>query len=315
MSKAVNITSHLLHGPWAGKHEGCWKSRFPNVWLAVLQLCTTLTLLSRGWLMFRWDSHIRGLCWNEELLTPWIEQYTDSSWDDYALHSDPYITSSIEWLGITLMIISGLCLLLRVPKLAWLKWSLVPAFLIMTLDAFGNLADKDYDAAMAMEYALQVGTPLALLMALTRHKWNRTWGWIVSLLAASCFLGHGLYAAGHFPLPWSFQTMSMTILRVDEEQAKAFLYLAGVLDFIVAAAILIPALRRPALYYMILWGGVTSLARVLAHYNPALKYNGLDPWVAEMLVRSSHWLLPLLILALLPSYTKQSNRRDDSRDE
>jgi len=270
----------------------------------MLQLTVCLTLASRGWLMYKWGSHIRSLLWNEEAVSPLLEKYTSLSWEDYALESDPFITTGIEWLGIILMVGAVLTLLMRVPYFTVFKWFLVPLWAILTLDSFSNYVDVNYQVAMLIEYVLQAGIPLLFLWVLVWPMALKTWAWMASLCLSACFIGHGLYAVGFHPVPWSFQVMTMDILGVSEESALAFLYTVGVLDFVAAIAILVPQLRRVGIYYMVVWGGATAIARILAHYDPAQKYNGMDPWIAECVVRSSHWLVPMLLLMMLPLWNQ-----------
>ena len=93
--------------------------------------------------------------------------------------------------------------------------------------------------------------------------------------------------------------MTTGILPVTEEGSLLFLKIVGWLDFVVVALLFIPVTQRAALIYMICWGGATSLARVLTYYEPNLPWNGMDPWLAEALVRTSHFLVPLWLLLQL----------------
>ncbi|MFC4995115.1 hypothetical protein [Rubritalea tangerina] len=290
---------HCIRGQLS-PHEGSLYSKVAWLWLSLLQLAVAVTFAARGWLMYRWDSHIRGLIWNEEAVAPLLAKVSDVSWEDFALESDPYITGGIEFLGIALMVGAFLTLLMRIPYFAIFKWALIPLWAIVALDSYSNFFDVHYQEGMLIEYALQVGLPLLFLWVLVFPRQLVAWGWVACCLASMCFIGHGLYAVGHHPVPWLFQNMTMEILGVGESAAKGWLYLMGVLDFIVAIGVLVPWLRKPSLVYMVFWGGVTSIARVLAHYEPAEKFYGMDPWVAEMFVRCSHWLVPLLVLMLLP---------------
>jgi|GEM_PF-373377 hypothetical protein len=297
------IIQHLIAGKYCPR-EGSLYARVSWLWLTMLQLTVSLTLASRGWLMYKWDSHIRSLLWNEEAVSPLLEKYTNLSWEDYALESDPFITTGLEWLGIVLMLGAVLTLLMRIPYFAIFKWFLIPLWAILALDSFSNYFDVSYQLGMLIEYMLQAGIPLLFLLVLMFPRMLKTWAWVTSLFVSACFIGHGLYAVGYHPVPWSFQVMTMEILGISEESSISFLYTVGVLDFMAGIAILVPILRRLGLYYMFAWGGATSLARILAHYDPSLKYHGMDPWVAECVVRTSHWVVPMLLLMLLPLWDK-----------
>ena len=92
--------------------------------------------------------------------------------------------------------------------------------------------------------------------------------------------------------------MTMDLLRCSDATALRFLLVVGILDFVAAACVLLPALRiqQAGLVYMVLWGGATALARVLTYYDPSVDLYGLDPGIAQTLVRTSHWALPLFML-------------------
>lgn len=294
---------HLTTGGFTPSENSLY-SRVSWLWVTLLQIAVSLTFAARGWLMYRWDSHIRSLCWHEEVMSPLIIKYTSLTWEDYALESDPYITTGIEWLGIILMFGAVLTLMMRIPYFAIFKWFLIPLWGILALDNLSNYFDVAYQSGMLIEFSLQASAPLLLLWVLVFPRMLKTWGWLATILVSACFIGHGLYAVGYHPVPWIFQTMTMGILGVEEETARSMLYAMGVLDFIVAFCVFIPFLRRPALYYMVLWGMATAVARIWAHYEPAQKYNGLDPWIAECVVRTVHWMIPLLLLMLLRSWNQ-----------
>jgi hypothetical protein len=106
------------------------------------------------------------------------------------------------------------------------------------------------------------------------------------------FVGHGLYAVGYYSVPLHFQMMTTEILSLSEGGSLRFLEIFGWLDFLVVPFVLFRWTRWAALFYMFCWGGATALARILAYYDEALPYNGMDPWFAEAMVRTSHWAIP-----------------------
>ena len=301
----MKFMKYMLDGVFTPQSESA-RARLPSLWLFLLQLTVAVTLAARGWLMYRWDSHLRGLLWNEGAMRPFVEEYLLMDWQQYANESDPYITLGIEILGGVLMVGGLLTLLMHVRPLSFLKWLLLPLWMILALDSYSNYFDVSYQEGMLIEYALQASTPLLLLWVLVLPNRMRVWAWGASVLVAMCFIGHGMYAMGYHPVPWSFQVMTMDILGVDETMAKRILYVAGILDFAVAIGILIPVARRVSLIYMIFWGGVTALARIWAHFDKATKYWGIDPWLAETLVRTVHWMIPVLLLMLLRSRSPNS---------
>ena len=212
------------------------------------------------------------------------------TWQQFAEHSEPTLTSVLEYLGMFQMLCAVVPWLVIVNRLRWTRWLLLPAGLLLVLDDIGRWIDADRELGMVIEHALQVASPFLLLMALSSIS-ERVWMQSVAVAASLTFIGHGLYAIGFYSVPLIFQTMTMQILDCEQNTALTFLIIAGVLDFIAVTGLWISFTRSWALIYMIGWGATTALARVWAH-------NGIDPWLAETLVRTSHWSLPLILLYL-----------------
>ena len=271
--------------------------------LGVLQFLVSLLLLSRGWLTWRWDSPIRDLIWEEKWWSPVLAKF-EVTWSHFARTSDSWITPSLERMGIFLMVSALIPWLAGFSRLRWMRWLLVPAILILVLDAFSRWVGRDMQAGMLMEYALRMVAPIALLISLGRGSALRVIReriviGILLIATAVTFTGHGLYAMGHYSVPLDFRVMTTGILPVTEAGSLLFLKIVGWLDFVVVALLFIPVTQRSALIYMICWGGATSLARVLTYYEPNLPWNGMDPWLAEALVRTSHCLVPFWLLLQL----------------
>ncbi len=271
----------------------------PRHLVSLAQLTLALTLLARGWLTYHWDHPVRGLIWYEEWWTPVLRTCFGISWSEFAQTSDTWITPCIEALGLGLMLTGGFVLLLR--QRFWQKWRilLVPVMLFMLVDVFARYAEKDFQVGMAIEFMLQAFTPwLFYLLLAKKPRWRLIYPATI-LSVACCFIGHGSYAIGYYPVPAHYLLMTMKLLSVDIESARVFLTIVGTLDILVVAALLVARLRQLALGYMAFWGLVTALARVLSYIDSTQKWYGLDPWLLETIVRSSHWLMPLLLLSLL----------------
>lgn len=253
-----------------------------NHWLTILRWCVSLTVLARGWLTWKWDSPVRGLIWNER----WWSERID--WEAFALGSDASITKGLETLGICLMLSAAVPWLTAMSKLKWTVWLLVPMAAALFLDAFARFIDSGSQLGMAIEHTLQWGCPLLLFMVLKKGSISR--GWIIAASVATMFtfVGHGLYAVGFHPVPLTYQTMTSALLGIEGAGVFTFLTAFGILDFAAAIALLFKPLRKYALYYLIVWGALTALARVIT--GPTF-----DPWAMETVVRSCHWIVPVLI--------------------
>ena len=263
-----------------------------RAWIVALRVCVSAVLLSRGWLTFQWDSPIRSLLWHEDWLAAPLG-FFGVSWEEYALYSGPYLDVTFQIIGILLMALSLLPWLLPLGKAVNWLWVAVA---ILAVDSIGRWIGAGYDLGMAIEHSLQMGAPVALWLALRRPENDRFWLGFVLLASALTFVGHGLYAVGFHPVPLSYQTMTMAILGIGTDSAIVFLKVVGWLDFVAAVGIFFPMTRIPALAYMVVWGGATAAARVVSHAGFDQPLLGLDPWLAETLVRTPHWLLPLLAI-------------------
>ena len=95
-------------------------------WLTWLTLGTSLTLLARGWLTWRWDSPIRGLFWQEDWWSPLLDR-VGLSWKSWAENSDAFISPFLDVLGIFLVLAAIIPWLARAGVKRGTGW-LWPAF-------------------------------------------------------------------------------------------------------------------------------------------------------------------------------------------
>lgn len=277
-----------------------WRQERPSAWMMFLQAGASATLVARGWLTWRWDSPIRGLAWQEEWWSGLLEKQFDIPWSTFAKASDPYITSGLLVIGALLIAIGFVPWIIIHPRLQKLRGLLWLGSALLALDSIARWVGKDYDFGMAIEHSLQILAPIALFLATSGRANEKVLTLLLGVGSAFTFIGHGLYAIGFHPVPLSYQTMTMKLLSLGSEGTIRFLFLVGALDLVAAAALLIRPLRVAGLLYMTAWGFLTALARVASHVGASQPLHGLDPWIAETLVRTSHWLLPLLLLGLLP---------------
>lgn len=295
-----------------------WLNYSSALLLFFLQLITSVTLLSRGWLTYRFNHPFRDVLWSEQLMSP-ILGWFKVTWEHHHAHSDGWITTGINGIGIFLMFSALLPFFTYLPRCKGLIFLLIPAFLLLFLDSAARYFSSNWQFGMLIEHALQVISPLFLILwfcIIKKRNNKRKKGkkgisikkqnlfyFTLALAAACTFLGHGLYAYGYYPVPLQYQLMTMQLLQCEQEFALSFLKIAGILDFCVAIGIFIrwKKICFYSLFYMVFWGGVTALARVLTLYNPAQEYNGLEAGLGETLVRTAHWALPLwMIFVFLP---------------
>ena len=283
-------------------------------WWIALQLCTSIYLVARGYLTWRWDSPIRGLVWKENWWSPSVETGGGTRWSEFANRSDAFITSGLTTTGILLIILGVAPWVVRFSRFTKLVWLMIPATLIVFVDGFARWVSKGYELGMAIEHVLQIGTPILFLIACLRPEFSGRWIRVALILSAMTFLGHAFYAIGFHTVPLNFKMMTQGLLGLSEKGAINLLIVAGWLDIVAAVGVFFRVTQIPSLIYMIFWGGLTALARVASNFDRSVDFFGLDPWLVESLVRTPHWLIPLLILVLVKKKPSPNGFREGSRD-
>ncbi|MEO0731962.1 MAG: hypothetical protein AAFZ52_03935 [Bacteroidota bacterium] len=121
------------------------------------------------------------------------------------------------------------------------------------------------------------------------------------LLIALTFVGHGLYALGFHPVPAHFILMTQAGLGVGEETARNLLFVVGWLDILAALLLVIPSpkTQKLALYWIIPWAILTTLARLWSYGGLVPWETLLTQWLPEVIRRLPHVLVPLALWQML----------------
>lgn len=168
--------------------------------------------------------------------------------------------------------------------------------------AYASFIQSKLHYNVPFEYFTRIALPfLCLVISLnsfSKNKKDKILERTLPVVIAITFLAHGLYAIQFLPIPQDFLLMTTNILRTPRSTTINILYVVGVLDILLFIGIFIKRVRKYFLYYAIIWGFLTALARLVAYYNPSDFDNYLNVWVPQFLVRSGHYLLPLALLLL-----------------
>lgn len=271
----------------------------PNFFF-LLRFAAVLTLVGYAWLCFTNKSPLPVLYWNEEWLSSMVQTMSGMTWKEYlASPATAQFWQWVEWGTGALLTLTALAVIGSkwIPRISAAFLFSGALFILLFSVLYGF--DKIFFWAQTPEYALQWGTPMLLAFwLLSKNK-----PWILSglcIAAVFTFVAHGLYALAIVPRPGNFMEMTMSILRVSQSAAGHFLTLAGSLDLLAALLVLLPfpKWQKAALMYMFIWGLLTTLARWLAYVHfdlPWWPQTFLD-WTPEVLVRTSHFLIPLALL-------------------
>ncbi|MEZ4824855.1 MAG: hypothetical protein R3C61_00960 [Bacteroidia bacterium] len=241
----------------------------------VLRMAVFTLLLGRGWQFFLSGNpfHI------------WQQNHPSASWIITAIGLYCLAGAAMAWLvnpGKKLLyaIISGSSAILLL--MTWVLWE-----------------GSRFEFAQLIEQTAQWATPLLLLYFLSFHA-GKSFSFpperLMIIVSALVFTGHGLYASGIYAQPGHFHFMITRILGISGAPASHFLHVAGVMDFIVSIGVFFPKVRRLCLMYMVIWGTLTALARVVAYTEVNDLAGTLILWLPQTVFRLPHGLLPLAAL-------------------
>jgi len=149
--------------------------------------------------------------------------------------------------------------------------------------------EKFYHVGQFFEHSIQFGLPFVYLFYLKNYRW-KNFVLTLKILVAVTFFSHGLYAFGFYPVPGKFVDMVIQIFGVSEPIAVTFLYIAGILDFIVAILLFIPKVAK---------------YRVVANFYIEFPIDSLHQNLYDTVYRIPHGLTPLLILIATKKLTIQ----------
>jgi hypothetical protein len=268
--------------------------------IRLLQVLVVCLFLGRAYQGIYWDLPLRAFFWNSYLLKDFVEWFWGISWQEYATdveHTDAFINRLNKGLGFFWLGCAAIAALIHLKK-RWMAWVMYLASFSLLLLSTLYWMDLFFAWGQFFEYALQVCAPLWLVHVVFNGQNTARFRWGLKIGIALAFFCHGLYAYGYYPQPgpWVQWCMDMFFIRPDDN-AKAFLKIMGLLDFIVAGMVLIP--YRPvlniALWYCIIWGSMTALARVTSNFYLDFPLESLHQWTFETLVRLLHGGIPLLL--------------------
>lgn len=270
------------------------KNQFKNT-LVYLQIAAVCVFAGRAYQHLFWDAPYREILW-DPVFTAWaVNLFTDMTWGEFVTHpqGDIWIQKIVKGFGVFYLMCALICAFIHKIK----KWGKA----LIILGSFGLLIlaaiyakDKFFHLGQFLEYALQFSTPVFLLYLISKKEISQTFMMVVKFTIALTFTCHGLYAFGYYPYPGSFMTMTQNILGLSQSNTILFLNAAGVLDFIVAVGIFLPGKwGRAALLYCVLWGLLTSLARIFGNFYSEYPLESLHQWVYEAVMRAPHFMVPL----------------------
>lgn len=266
----------------------------------LLQLSTSLWLFGRAWQHLFWETPYREFLWNGKLMAIPIKWLFDMSWNEYM--TNPTSDLVIEWIGYSIGIILLIsCIIIWFRKQVQLLNTLVIVSVLLQLPYIWlHFLGYAFNTLQLFEFALQVGTPIALLLMVNNRLSIKGLSYYLTAIIAATFTAHGLYAMNVLPLPQSFIQMTITGFGVGNQEAKQILWIAGLFDILLSIGIFFPkAINKWALRYAVIWGFLTAFARIYCNVYAFDFWNGLSQWHFQFLVRNAHFIIPLLLLYVI----------------
>jgi hypothetical protein len=265
-----------------------------------LQLATFTIFFGRAYQYFFRDAPLRVLLWDETLMSPLLAKFA-ILWQDYA--TNPQTEKNIIFLiqSIGILYFMAACSVFFIQKnenLAQRIIQKIASFLLLFASinlavlAFCYTKDKFFNVGQFFEFAIQIGTPIALLLY---GKISKTHFLLfIKTLCALTFICHGLYAINYYTIPVDFISMTMNGFSMEENTAKTFLYYIGIMDIVAGILIFFPKIDKIALIYMIIWGFLTSFARIYGNLHEGMSLSILQQYWFHTLYRCCHFLLPIV---------------------
>lgn len=282
--------------------------------LSFLKISSFFIFFGRAYQHLFWDAPYRSFFWDQHLLEPVINFIFDVSWQSYVtnLNTDFAIQILTRSIGILYLACAIISIIINENSKRWMRSVLKLGAVSLVFLALMITKDKFYHLIMFFEHTIQFGVPIALLYFL-KHKNASLLLFYLKVFIALAFTCHGMYAIGIFyPLPGNFVTMTLNILPIQEEMAKNLLFVAGVLDFIIAIAIFIPKLSKPALLYACFWGLVTALARIFSGFHYDFSLSIIHQYLYLTIYRLPHGLIPLLVYLYLSKNSLKKSKTVNS---
>lgn len=195
--------------------------------------------------------------------------------------------------GITLIIFGILAIFWSKQKTKLTYLFVIPS-LILFINSLGSFVKSNYVFEQIVEHFSQFGLPILFILVFSIPvNYNKLVKWTTVILSLT-FIGHGLFAVGLHYQPSNFMNMTMAILKIDFQSSTIFLVIMGLLDFIFAIGIFFKATQKISLFYMIIWGLLTALARTVFVYNSTPEV--ILEYIPQTLLRLPNSILPLMLL-------------------
>ena len=275
----------------------------------VLKLSVVTIFIARAYQHFFWDVPYRAILWYESLMRPMLSWF-HIDWEEFVSNTetDTKIQWIIKGIGILYFITSILVLAYNQNSKKWIKVVITIITIWQFLVVFLFTKESFFQIGQYFEHSLQLGMPILLLYTYSKSFSLSKALVFLKVIVGLTFLCHGLYALGFYPVPGNFIDMTISIIGFTEEQARSFLWVAGIIDIFILPFLFFKKTVKATAIYAFFWGFLTAFARVVANFSTDFLLETLHQYGFETVVRLCHGLGPLLIIFLLKENTTSKNK-------
>ncbi|MEL7020903.1 MAG: hypothetical protein AAGK47_04805 [Bacteroidota bacterium] len=276
--------------------------------LLALQFTAVFLFIGRGWqhlylgfpyYAFFYGNHMRPVV--ELVGMDWVQYLKDPESGKLMVQ----FVRNLGWIYLLLAVIALFFQYISKRVAQVFVATAVSLLIFLSLSYFLGQAKR---VGQFVEYSCQMGTPIFLYLARFGHPLSQQFLLWLKIAIALTFCGHGLYAIGYYPQPGYFMEMISRGLSVDLKTARLLLETAGVLDFILSCLIFLPVrwLVLPALVWAVIWGLITTGARLFTNIYPDIFWDTVWRNTPDMLMRFPHFMIPLVALFLVINHAQRT---------
>ncbi|MGB0523088.1 MAG: hypothetical protein ACPGJS_09015 [Flammeovirgaceae bacterium] len=263
-----------------------------------LALLCFFLFLGRSYQHLFWDAPYRTLLWDEAWLEGMVNWF-GLDWKSYvtSAQADRTIQLFIKLTGILYLVCALICLAMQNGRFKRLQPILKMGILSLAFLFFLTTKERFFHIGQFLEHSAQLISPILLLYLVNQKLSMEKFQRLLKIAIALTFSCHGLYAIGYYPRPGVFVDMTINIFGCSEAFAHQFLWWAGLLDFVVALFLFIPhpKFQKTAIYYTLIWGLVTALARTVAFVDWSFPLQTLHQNLYQTIFRLPHAGLPFIL--------------------
>ncbi len=274
--------------------------------LHFLRFSAALMFFGRFWEHFRWLGPYRDVFYYPKgFFMATVQFFTNETVTE--IYNNHFYENLVIYFskGLGIVFLFAGIIILFYEKLKQLKWFVYLALFGLLFCYWGILMGKHFEMwGIFFEHMAQLAAPVLFLQFYTQNSYRITY--LAQIAISITFISHGLFAVGYYPQPGYFADMMIVGFRLTEHTARLLLIIVGWLDFLFGIVILIPFWRLTQrwtrkiflafVWYGIIWGFLTALARFYVPYNTDFFWNVLSQDFYKVLIRVPHFTLPLFIL-------------------